>query len=58
MTADELGAYLFDLLSEARHVVETVWVKDTPEGPILVVGMRNGALHHVAIKSPDAEPSS
>ncbi|MBU6372954.1 MAG: hypothetical protein KJS97_09520 [Alphaproteobacteria bacterium] len=58
MTAEELGAYLYDLLSEASHVVETVWVKETPEGQVLVVGMRNGALHHVTVTSAEsASPS-
>ena len=52
MTTDELGAFLFDLLSEATDVVDTVWVRKTPTGPLFVVGLHNGTLHHIAVTAP------
>ena len=55
MTSEELGTFIFDLLSEATQVVESVLVKETLSGPVLIVGLRNGTLHHVAVTSPSAD---
>ncbi len=55
MTADELGTYMFDLMSEAAHVFETIWIKETDEGPVLVVGLRDGSIHHIAVTTPQSD---
>lgn len=57
MTTEEFGAFLYDLLSEAARVVEAVWVNDTPDGPVLVVGLKTGELFNVRVTPPaDARP--
>ena len=55
MTTEEFGALLYDLLSEATHVVDVVSVDETPAGAVLPVGLKNGTFHRVSVTSPGDE---